>query len=571
MKKKLLFTLIFSISHYFPQNLKDFEKGNIFLSQSKADSALFHYNRCNQSHQRYDTLAGIICIKLAMAYRLKEQYSKTQENLFRAQEIFISKNNHNRLAETYIALAEYRRVSLDSIGSARYLERAYDLIQKYKTSSYTKAYFWNRKAALEAEFRRNFSHSIRYSFLSMEYSEKIGDLFLQGVSLNEIGYGYENTNISKAENYYKKALSTFREIGNDLYVANALLNLCRLYAKQDENSNVRLNKLLEAKKYIDEGINISLKMKYKNFEKEFYIMKSYYYEMAEDYKNALYYGKKSQQLEINELQKKWDDKVLENERKFQFTKAEKELKIQRLTIDNQKNKLRSSRRTSIIILVFSFIVLTVTIVATNLYFKTRKANRKLNILSNENEFLVNEANHRINNNLQLIIILISDIMKKMSLIENENIKKVLKKVETISTLHRHLYKNKDKRKINLKNYLEEISNNFEETFKENHIKETFLAEDVFIQSDSAMYIGLLITELYMNSIKHAFNTDDKRIDFILKKAETEMIFIYSDNGSSTKKNFSTPKLIGQLCKQLKVEYTIDIKDGFQFRCRKNIL
>ncbi|BEV03769.1 sensor histidine kinase [Chryseobacterium gambrini] len=570
MKKYLLSTLIFSISFYFSQNLKDFEKGNIFLSQSKADSALFHYNRYNKSLQRSDSLAGILCIKLAMAYRLKEQYNKTQENLFRAQEIFVSNNNHNRLAETYVALAEFRRVSLDSIGSARYLEKAHELIQKYKTSYYTKAYFWNRKAAVEAEFRQNFKQSIRFSFLSMEYSEKINDLFLQGISLNEIGYGYENTDINKAENYYKRALSAFRKIGNDLYVANALLNLCRLYAKHDNNSNLRLNKFLEAKKYIDEGIDISLKMKYQNFEKEFYIMLSYYYEMAGDYKNALYYGKKSQQLEINKLQKKWDDKVLETERKFQFTKAEKELKIQRLTIDNQNNKLKSSRRTLFIILVFGFIILSVTIIATNLYFKTRKANRKLNILSGENEFLVNEANHRINNNLQLIIILISDIMKKMSLIENENIKKVLKKVEAISTLHRHLYKNKDKRKINLKNYLEEINNNFDEIFNEHNITETFLAEDVFIQSDSAMYIGLLLTELYMNSIKHAFNTDDKRIDFTLKKTETEMIFIYKDNGCSTKENFSTPKLISQLCKQLRVEYTIDIREGFIFQCRKSI-
>src|SRR5690606_12189546 len=165
-----------------------------------------------------------------------------------------------------------------------------------------------------------------------------------------------------------------------------------------------------------------------------------------------------------------------------------------------------------------------------------KSNRKLQLLSQENEFLLSEANHRINNNLQLVVILISDQLKKSSPDNAFQLKSILTKVDAISTLHKHLYKNRDKSKVDVANYLNDVKVSFFEVFKENDIQTDFKIDSVDISSDHAMYFGLLLSELCINSIKHAFdNEDSKTINFRLTHKENRMYFNYSDTGSREKK------------------------------------
>lgn len=59
-----------------------------------------------------------------------------------------------------------------------------------------------------------------------------------------------------------------------------------------------------------------------------------------------------------------------------------------------------------------FLAITVVTLIAYLLNKSKKDNRKLKVLSQENEFLLSEANYGINNNLQLVAILISNQLKK---------------------------------------------------------------------------------------------------------------------------------------------------------------
>ena len=77
--------------------------------------------------------------------------------------------------------------------------------------------------------------------------------------------------------------------------------------------------------------------------------------------------------------------------------------------------------------------------------KTQKQNKALQLLFYENVFLMAEANHRINNNLQLIIVLINEELKKANVENNVQIKRILSKVDSIATLRKHLYQGSDKK------------------------------------------------------------------------------------------------------------------------------
>ena len=130
----------------------------------------------------------------------------------------------------------------------------------------------------------------------------------------------------------------------------------------------------------------------------------------------------------------------------------------------------------------------------------------------------------------------------------------------------------DKKKIEIKDYLNDIYLNFSELFKQNNIISNFEVASFKINIDEAMYIGLIVTELYINSIKHAFqNQEYKQIDFNFELENKQIIFNYQDNGELiTNKLSPKPTLIHQLCRQLEVDCSITSTKGFQFTFTKSL-
>lgn len=342
-------------------------------------------------------------------------------------------------------------------------------------------------------------------------------------------------------------------------------NLAKLHAtfKKDNNKAAELLERLVTK--VEEGSNIRQKFSL------FLQLKDYYREINQ-YQKALFASDKaysySQDLnnqeayiKLNVLEKKYE--LEKKEKKIQ--EKEIEIKIKDLEIKNNSKKFW-----------LAFIIFLITIIGiimlTFFFRREKKSNRELRLLSSENEFLLSEANHRINNNLQLVIILISNQLKKLPEKKQFEIKKILSKVDSIATLHRHLYQSKDKSEVNCKKYLTDIKISFFELFKENKIQTNFNIQNIHLQTDIAMYLGLLLTELYINSIKHAFKEDDvKFINFELTKQNELISFNYNDNGTTLQGEEIKPILIDKLCRQLKIEYSISTSNGFSFTFIKQII
>lgn len=206
--------------------------------------------------------------------------------------------------------------------------------------------------------------------------------------------------------------------------------------------------------------------------------------------------------------------------------------------------------------------------------KIRIINQQLEIFAKENEFLISETNHRVNNNLQLISLLISDTLRKTKGEENRtDFMRLLSKVETIASLHRHLYLTKNNDKIDLKNYLFEVKNNFSDIAKEKNININFVLDSINIIPDNAMYFGLLVSELIINSVKHAFdNMQEKSIHLFIEIDEqnSEIEFEYYDNGELSKGEKINPVLVIQLCQQLSVSPEINSLYGFNLKFTKKI-
>lgn len=425
------------------------------------------------------------------------------------------------------------------------------------------AYALNRKLALMNQYHYNNKDTVK---LINNLANQI--LNLENQITNKEVIAYTLNEVAQIEDYRGDKNKAFAKYDAALKYAekhqllnpqiDISFNLATLYSRFKKDNNTALQILEKLVPKVEEGSN--LRQKYSLFLqiKDYYRFTNRLEEAFLAFDKAYQYSQ-----EFNNQQSYF--KLTALERKYELEKKEKqiqenknEIKIQSLEIENSAKKFW---------LIFIIFLLTTIGIITLAYFfkREKKSNKKLRVLSDENEFLLSEAHHRINNNLQLITILINNQLDKSTHSESIEFKKIISKISSIATLHRHLYKSNDKKNIEIKDYLTDIYSNFSELFKQNDIISNFEVTSFKLNIDQAMYIGLILTELYINSIKHAFyNQEYKQIDFNLKIENNQIILNYQDNGELiTGKSMPKPSLIHQLCRQLEVECSIKTTNGFQ--------
>jgi ribose transport system ATP-binding protein len=121
--------------------------------------------------------------------------------------------------------------------------------------------------------------------------------------------------------------------------------------------------------------------------------------------------------------------------------------------------------------------------------------------------LLQESHHRIKNNLQSIISLIS-LQKQVREVDSENklnnvLDNIISRVKSIAAVHDLLAKDKLGRSIiNIKDIVHIVANFF--ISMNVKLKVELELDDIFISYNKATSIALIINELISNCIKHAF-------------------------------------------------------------------
>lgn len=140
---------------------------------------------------------------------------------------------------------------------------------------------------------------------------------------------------------------------------------------------------------------------------------------------------------------------------------------------------------------------------------TEKVNRE-ELLRNsleEKTILLREVHHRVKNNLQLILSLIS-LHKHTT--DNNYETPVLQTIETqihsMALVHEQLYRSESISKINMQHYIEAIIESLFDMYAigKSGIKSSVSAQDIYFKLEKAIPLGLIINELISNSYKYAF-------------------------------------------------------------------
>jgi len=152
----------------------------------------------------------------------------------------------------------------------------------------------------------------------------------------------------------------------------------------------------------------------------------------------------------------------------------------------------------------------------------------------EKEVLLKEIHHRVKNNLQVVSSLLS--IQSRGLRDQKAIDIIAEgkaRVHSMSLIHQNLYKENTLSSVEMNNYIGKLTNDLIETYRTSSGKITYRDEvdQIYLDVDTVMPIGLIINELISNVLKHAFpNNKDGEICISLKEKSNQLILELSDNG-----------------------------------------
>ncbi len=162
---------------------------------------------------------------------------------------------------------------------------------------------------------------------------------------------------------------------------------------------------------------------------------------------------------------------------------------------------------------------------------------KLHKLIEEKDSLLSEVHHRVKNNLQSLIYLIS---MQADSVDNPNAVEILKelqeRIKAMSLVHTQLYQSKNLSSINFEKYVSELVNSLIRAIAVENINTYIQVSDINLDIKTAIPCGLIINELVTNIIKHAFKTGKNKkssleMNISMVKNEDMYVLKVGDNGA----------------------------------------
>jgi two-component sensor histidine kinase len=164
------------------------------------------------------------------------------------------------------------------------------------------------------------------------------------------------------------------------------------------------------------------------------------------------------------------------------------------------------------------------------------------------DVLRRESDHRIANNLALIVGLVRlrarSVVQKSGPMEREEVRLLLDdiatRVDTVARLHRMLSRPSRHDSVNVCEYLQEICESLAASLTTaDRVMLSFQPNgSCVLPPDQVLTLGLLVSELIANSIKHAHPTGvPVRIDLSCHQAGNALIVEFADDGVGLPENF----------------------------------
>jgi PAS domain S-box-containing protein len=194
----------------------------------------------------------------------------------------------------------------------------------------------------------------------------------------------------------------------------------------------------------------------------------------------------------------------------------------------------------------------------------------------EKEMLLKEIHHRVKNNLMIISSLLNLQSGYIKDKESQNIfKESENRARSMALIHERLYQSTDLKRIDFGDYITSLATELFHTYvaDRNLIELKINVEDILLDINTAIPLGLIVNELITNSLKHAFPNGMKgkiNIDFYLKNDHYK--FAVKDDGIGfpddidfQNTNSLGLQIVNSLTEQIDGEIKLNKYNGTEFK------
>ena len=330
--------------------------------------------------------------------------------------------------------------------------------------------------------------------------------------------------IQEAIKYGEKALKIREKSSDNLELSNSYVGLGANY--QEIGKFEKAESYLKKAEQFAEGnreILYIIKKTYSDIEwqRKNYRQAYLYLNESKDLRDSIYNLEKTKQMDRLNTE-------FETERKeAEITQLELEDKLNETQIKQQRILLGG---TGIGLASLSFFLF-------RLFGQNKKINSQNSVISkslDEKELLLKEIHHRVKNNLQVISSLLGIQSRGIKdQLAKDAIKESRSRVHSMSLIHQDLYKQDNLSGIQIQAYLNKLCHDLFNTYdiSQGRISLVTDIDDIKLDVDSVIPIGLIVNELITNSLKYAFPDDQTgEIKVALNLKEKILNLVVSDNG-----------------------------------------
>jgi two-component sensor histidine kinase len=348
------------------------------------------------------------------------------------------------------------------------------------------------------------------------------------------------------EGKYQQALNCFHEskeyaskLKTKKMYANALLNLGEAHLFIEGQSD-------SAKFYLNSFVKLRDKTDIRDLFQAYYNLEEYF-NLKKNKDSAYFYANLSHQVD-NKI--KEDRRVVVNQEiDLLYKKLNKQRKASQ-KINYQKNLLYIFA-VSGGFLVLIIIIALYTITEKNksnqiLTIQKADINTQKNLIKQtlkEKDLLLKEIHHRVKNNLQIVSSLLS--LKTKNLKDRESIEAIdecKERIHAIALIHQKLYLDKSFAKINMQDYLDDLLKQIGKSLNKemDDIKILLKTNEIVLNIDTVVPLGLIVSELITNAFKYAFaDIKEGKLKVEISEIEDDNFqLLVKDNGHGMQEGFN---------------------------------
>ena len=544
------------------------------LSQAATSIAVaFHYLSDWDSAERYYEEA--LSIREASG-----DTAKTASSLNNLGVMYLDREDYDQATSYFIEAMKIREVVGDEIGSALTKTNLGLIFKKQGRYEDAITNYMEAKAILEKHGRENhlevallnlgsihnttgnFQKGLEFNTSLRLLAEKRGSERNLAKSFVNIANSFQGLGqLDSSLLYANRALDFFEENKDTLNIAHSLLSIASFhFENKDYRQSIAFSNQLEA-------LNQSLNNKELITENQ--LLKSRSFAKIGEDRKAYSSLEKAYFEKDSLLTESLNTTIADLNLKYESERKERE--ISELRIRNQEAELekqRSANQRNI----FLLLTLLVVVAAAFLFVLLRAKSRSSKAISKslkEKETLLREIHHRVKNNLQVISSLLSlqsryidDETAQAAVSEGQN------RVKSMALIHQKLYQNDNLIGVEIIDYIKNLTLSLKDAYGvDDQVQVNYEVDNLKIDVDTIIPIGLILNELISNSFKYAFPEGrEGNLHIGLKKLGDELELKVKDDGVGTtepveKSNSFGIRMIQSLAMKLEATVNFNFDNG----------